>query len=111
MTGPGVHETPARFEDPPSLETVLSVLRDYQPAAREIGVELVGVVGSVARGEARADSDVDVVYDVVGRPTLFGLGGMVADLEDRLGRRVDIVDREMMKPERWLYMSRDLVTL
>ena len=107
----GVRETPARFDAPPSLEAVLEVLRAYQPKAREIGVELVGVVGSVARGDAGPNSDVDVVYDVTGRPTLFGLGGIVADLQDRLGRQVDVIDRQMMKPERWLYMSRDLVTL
>jgi len=93
------------------LEQVLEALRAEQLEAERRGVVLVGVVGSVARGEARADSDVDVVYDVTGRPTLFDLGAIVAELEDRLGRRVDIVDRRQMRPDRWEWMSRDLVTL
>jgi len=93
------------------LDQVLTVLRAEQSAAREAGVEIVGVVGSVARGEARADSDVDVVYDIIGRPTLFDLGGLMGHLEDRLGRRVDLVGRGAMKPDRWAYMSRDLVNL
>lgn len=95
----------------PVLEEVLDVLREEQPAAERIGVRIVGVVGSVARGDARPDSDVDVVYDVIGRPTLFDLGGLMADLEDALQRRVDLVGRAAMKPERWAWMSRDLVLL
>ena len=111
MTTPGLEEAAGRFGGPPPLVTVLKVLRAYQPQAREIGVELVGVVGSVARGEATAESDIDVVYDVVGRPTLFGLGRIMADLEDRLACRIDLVGRRAMKPERWAWMSRDLVLL
>ncbi|AQR61154.1 hypothetical protein BZG35_05400 [Brevundimonas sp. LM2] len=91
------------------LDQVLDAIRDERASARKLGVELVGVVGSVARGDARSDSDVDVVYDVVGRPTLFDLGAIVVLLEDRLGRSVDLIGRQAMKPDRWAYMGRDLV--
>jgi predicted nucleotidyltransferase len=91
------------------LDQALTAVREERPSARAMGVELVGIVGSIARGEARADSDVDVVYDVIGRPTLFDLGAIVVELEDRLGRRVDLIGREAMKPDRWAYMGRDLV--
>lgn len=93
------------------LDQVLDVLRSFRPQARAVGVELVGVVGSVARGEAKGDSDVDVVFDVVGQLDYWRLGGLQRDLEDAVGRRVDLVDREMMIPERWTWMARDLVTL
>jgi predicted nucleotidyltransferase len=91
------------------LDEALEAIRSERDAARALGVELVGVVGSVARGEARSDSDVDVVYDVVGRPTLLDLGAIVVVLEDRLGRSVDLIGRRAMKPDRWAYMGRDLV--
>jgi predicted nucleotidyltransferase len=95
----------------PSLDEVLTVLRDERVAARALGIELVGVVGSVARAEAGPESDIDVVYDVVGNASLWKVAGLIASLEDRLHRRVDFVDRAMMIPERWAWMSRDLVVL
>ncbi len=91
------------------LDQVLDGLRLEREAARARGVELVGIVGSIARGEARADSDVDVIYDVVGRPTLLDLGAIVVELETRLGRRVDLIGRQAMRADRWAYMGRDLV--
>lgn len=93
----------------PLLDLVLETLRAYQPEARAKGLELVGVVGSVARGDDRPDSDVDVVYDVIARPTYFDIGSIAVALEDALGRPVDMVNRRAMKPDRWAYMGRDLV--
>ena len=93
------------------LDQVLDALRAQREPARAKGLEIVGVVGSVARGEARPDSDIDVVYDVIGRPTYFDVGSIAVALEDMLGRPVDMVSRRAMKPERWAYMGRDLVAV
>lgn len=49
------------------------------------------VFGSVARGEARPESDVDFLVEVGPNRTPFFPGGLVADLEDLLGRKVDVV--------------------
>lgn len=72
------------------------------------GLRLVGLVGSIARGEERPDSDADFVVDVTGKPTLFDLVGAQEDLQAVLGRKVDLVLRRSMKPERRAYMERDL---
>ncbi len=93
------------------LEQVLEILRSHRAPALAAGVELVGVVGSIARGDAGADSDVDVVFDASDDLDYWRLGGLQMDLQDALGRRVDLVDRLMMRPERWRYMSEDLVRL
>lgn len=59
--------------------------------AEKHGAFNVRVFGSVARGEAGPDSDVDILVDVGTRTSSFFPGGLVADLEELLGRRVEIV--------------------
>lgn len=93
------------------LSSVLDTLRARNAEARIHGVELVGVVGSIARGEARPDSDVDVIYQIVGRPSLFDLGRLQMDLQDDLGREVDLIDLNQVKPRLRVAMERDLARL
>ena len=50
----------------------------------------VRVFGSVARGEAGPDSDIDFLVDRGPNPSPFFPGGLLMDLQDLLGRRVDI---------------------
>lgn len=59
-------------------------------AARH-GAHNVRVFGSVARGEAGPESDVDLLVDVGPDRTPFFPGGLLADLEELRGRRVEIV--------------------
>jgi predicted nucleotidyltransferase len=59
-------------------------------AARH-GACSVRVFGSVARGDAGPDSDVDFLIDVGPETTPWFPGGLVADLEELLGREVDVV--------------------
>lgn len=54
------------------------------------GAHNVRVFGSVARGEERRDSDVDFLVDFEPGRSLVDLSGLVLDLEEALGRRVDV---------------------
>jgi predicted nucleotidyltransferase len=63
------------------------------------GVRGVRVFGSVARGDERPDSDVDLLVDLPPGCGLFGLGRLRADLERALDARVDVVPVEGLKPE------------
>ena len=51
----------------------------------------------------------DVVYEVSGQPTLFDLGAIQMDLQDALGRPVDLIDLRTVKPRLRNAMDRDLV--
>ena len=55
------------------------------------GVTRVRVFGSSARGDAGPQSDVDLLVDVGPEPTPWFPGGLVAELEELLGRRVQVI--------------------
>ena len=58
----------------------------------------VRVFGSVARGEARPDSDVDILVDMEPGRSLFDLGGLLYDLQTLLGMEVDVVTEKGLRP-------------
>ncbi|MDW8318271.1 MAG: nucleotidyltransferase family protein [Anaerolineae bacterium] len=61
------------------------------------GVRNLRVFGSVARGEADVESDVDFVVEMEPGRSLFDLGGFQYDLERLLGCRVDVVTERGLK--------------
>ena len=91
------------------LDQALQAIRRRRDLARSLGFDLVGVVGSVARGEASASSDIDVAYTVIGRASLLDLAGLHLELGDELGRKVDLVDISRVRPRMARELERDLV--
>jgi uncharacterized protein len=68
--------------------------KDILRIAAAHGASNVRVFGSVARGEAKPDSDVDLLVEFKhGRGPWYG-GAFIADLEELMGRRVDIATVE-----------------
>jgi predicted nucleotidyltransferase len=59
--------------------------------ATKRGAHNVRVFGSVARGEASAGSDVDLLVDFEAGRSLLDHGGLIADLQDLLGCDVDVI--------------------
>ena len=79
-------------------------------AARH-GALNVRVFGSVARGEARPDSDVDFLVDLESGRSLFDLGGLLTDLQNLLGRKVDVVTENSLRPRIRERVKREAVPL
>ncbi len=63
---------------------------EIERIAAKHGAGNVRLFGSVLRGEERPDSDIDLLVDVIGKPSPWFPGGLAAELEDLLGRPVDI---------------------
>jgi predicted nucleotidyltransferase len=74
---------------------------------------MIGLVGSVARGEATGASDIDVIVDVIDAPSLFRLFDAEEELTQAVGAGmpVELVFRESMRPSGRRLIERDLVLL
>ena len=83
----------------PTLSDVLAVLKESKAEFSETyGLIDIGVFGSLARGEARPDSDVDIVVKMK-KPDLFSMVHIKESLEEHLQCPVDIVRyRDRMNP-------------
>jgi len=57
------------------------------------GAANVRVCGSVARGDARPDSDIDLVVDMAGERDVLDLSELVLDLQRELARPVEVLER------------------
>ena len=97
-------------------DRVLSVLREKQADIEErYGLRMVGIIGSVARGEATPESDVDVIVDVIPTraPSLFKVFDAEAELKEAIGvgLPVEFVFREALRPTMRARMERELVSI
>jgi len=81
-------------------EEVIETLRARQDDLMRMGVVHAAVFGSVARGDDRSDSDVDVMVDVdpVKVRGIFALGRIQTLLEEWIGRPVDLARRDRLRP-------------
>ena len=74
-----------------TFELVRAKREEIQRLAAKHGARNIRVFGSVARGDARPDSDVDFLIDVEPVTSSWFPAGLVHDLEGLLGRRVEVV--------------------
>jgi predicted nucleotidyltransferase len=61
-------------------------------------VKRASIFGSVARGEATGDSDIDLLIEFEGRKSLLDLAGLKIELEESLGRKVDVLTYKSLHP-------------
>jgi predicted nucleotidyltransferase len=92
-------------------EDVIAILRRHESALRAHGIRHAAVFGSIARGDTRPDSDVDILVEF--EP---GAEGSIYDymrLKDYIAglfeRPVDVIDRDALKPHLRVPSARDAV--
>jgi predicted nucleotidyltransferase len=75
------------------MEVLASLCRRY-------GVRELSLFGSMAKGEATENSDIDLLVDFIPEtfPDLFTIAGMQRELTELLGRKVDLVTKGGLKP-------------
>jgi uncharacterized protein len=93
----------------PTKEQILATLRaQHALLSGSYPIRRLALFGSWARGDAREDSDVDVLVEV--DPSIGLRFVELGDqLERALGRRVDLVSRRAIKPSLWKRIEPELI--
>jgi hypothetical protein len=80
-------------------DRIIVILQEHAPELKAAGVAHLRVFGSVARGEASPESDVDLMadFDQSKRVTLVTLGRLESHLGDLLGVKVDLSSADWMR--------------
>jgi len=78
--------------------TIEQIKKIIVPILKRSGVKRAAVFGSVARGEARPDSDIDILVEIPLPYGLFEFIDIKQSLEDALGKKIDLVDYQGIKP-------------
>lgn len=90
-------------------EKVISLIKKHRPDLVKFGVKSLAVFGSVVRGDAGPDSDVDILVEFEGPATFDGFMDTKYYLEDVLGCRVDLVVPDAIKPRMKPAIMQELV--
>jgi len=80
-------------------DCIFSTLKQHQPTLHQLGVQSMWIFGSVARNEAHAESDVDVLVDLQSPLTFDRYMNLKLYLEDLLEQKIDLVTRKSLKPQ------------
>jgi uncharacterized protein len=75
----------------PVREKIIDILRRND-------VRRASFFGSIVRGEMTDQSDVDLLIEFEGRKSLLDLSGLKIELEDALGRKVDVITYRSLHP-------------
>lgn len=82
----------------PTIENIKSMRNEILKLAAQYGAHNVRVFGSVARGEETSESDVDFVVVFEPDRSLLDHGGLLMDLQELLGCKVDVISEGGMRP-------------
>ena len=89
--------------------TIVSRIQMHKSELTKLGVKSLSIFGSVARGDERPDSDLDILVEFEGRATFDRFMDAKFYLEDMLGCKVDLVTPQAIKPRMKPHIMQDLV--
>jgi len=93
----------------------LEQLRQFKPQIQALAIANkagnVRVFGSTARGDTHYASDIDLLVTLAPEASLLNLGGLLEDLKELLGPRVDVVADDCIHPRMMNAILKDAVPL
>ncbi|MDT0646925.1 nucleotidyltransferase domain-containing protein [Zunongwangia sp. F260] len=87
--------------DAKTNQIIIDYLKEYDPKE-------IAVFGSYARGEMEPHSDIDILYSLDKKISLFDIVQIKLDLEEKLNRKIDFVSKKGLKEWITPYVMKDL---
>ena len=81
------------------------------PILKKYGIQSAAIFGSVARGEERPDSDIDILVRLGERMGVYKFIGLQFELENTLGKKVDLISDKAINKYVKPYMEKDLTLI
>ena len=92
----------------PVLDQVVPILQALKPYLYERwGITELAIFGSVARGESKSDSDIDILFDY-DRPLGLELVTLGDFLEEKLQNKVDLLSKKAIRPRVWEFIGDEM---
>lgn len=86
------------------LQVIKKILKQHD-------VKRADLFGSYARGDADRNSDIDILFEFRGQKSLFDHAGLKITLEDRIGKKVDLITYDSVYSRLKPYIMRDITPL
>lgn len=94
---------------PPQLATITQALKQIKPVLyQQWGVTELAVFGSVSRGEATLESDVDIMFNYE-KPLGLEIVMLGDFLEETLGYKVDLLSKKAIRTAVWSFIEGEMV--
>lgn len=86
---------------------IVHIQQKTAPLFQLYGVRKASLFGSVARGDNRRKSDIDILVEMPKKSGLFDFLALQSDLEEVLSCRIDLVEYDLIKPRLKQYVLSD----
>lgn len=91
--------------------TIEEIKTKINPILKKYGVKNAGIFGSVAREEDKSDSDIDIVVSIEKKIGIYEFITLKHELEDMLGKKVDLVSRGAVNKYIRPYIENDTISI
>ncbi len=89
------------------MTTIFDIQEKTSPILLRYGIQKASIFGSIARGEAKEASDVDILVQPKDSMSLLEFAGLKLDLEEALQKKVDLVEYSLIRDELRSYIMKD----
>ena len=78
--------------------SIQKIKKKVIPILKHYGVKRAAIFGSFVRGKAKKNSDIDILVEIEKDISLFDFIGLKLEIEEALGKKVDLIEYSTIKP-------------